>query len=808
MKRTLGFLFTFVPAVASAEVVDIRSGEHDGFSRLAIEFDETPEWIMGRTETGYAIRFQSDDIKLDLGQVFRRMSRNRISSLAFSEETSTLELTLGCDCFADVFDLRNSVVVIDIKDGPIPALAEFEAPFFPNEAESAKTNPARSAEMQATSASTTLPTAAPPPVDLPDMLNFPKRVVRLPNVERRFAPPQVSATPVPETSLSPPPPVGDGAPSVATGPGPGTRRFDRLQQTEAELLRQISRAASQGLLEPQITLPVQAPVAPETPPPAPEPIVRTQPSETSPPEAHVQVNAQTSIDKALVPVWQRATSNSEGQPCLDSDLFAIDDWGDENDPDARIYRARSTLLSEFDAVDASSAQDLARAYIYATFGAEAQDVLRNFGEGIERADLLNTMAQIMDSGRGSEPNGLVNQLDCAGDVAMWAVLAQPMLARDQPINKKAVAATFSALPIHLRRYLGPPLIQRFLDMEDYATARTLRNAIVRAPGEATTKLQIVEAQLEIQQDNRGVAEVALQDVVAANDDASPEALLRLIASRIDRGLDVDAKTLATTEALAAEYRGTDAGAELSRSLILAQGQSGQFESAFRGLRTLRKNDRADTDTAALWEHVARNFVGLAQDAEFLRLVFGNYGDFLTAPLSRQSRRQLSDRLVSLGLPDSAEDLLVVPEKPASEDLLVLAQAALVAQAPERALRLLAPVQLPEATELRTGVFQMRGDYLSMAKLALETQDGDTLKKAYWRAGEWDLLRQVGSDEQRAAANLMLATDDAPVGSENLLKMDAPDALARVRSLLASSQDARSLVGGFLQEFQLPGDAGL
>lgn len=118
-RLTLLLLWLVFGATASwAQGVPVRSGDHDRFARLVFPARAGLSWDVTRdTPRAAIIRFDDPTLRLDLGDVFARIPRNRIQTLTSGSEG--LALTLACDCEISVRQIPSNHIVIDILD-PVP----------------------------------------------------------------------------------------------------------------------------------------------------------------------------------------------------------------------------------------------------------------------------------------------------------------------------------------------------------------------------------------------------------------------------------------------------------------------------------------------------------------------------------------------------------------------------------------------------------------------------------------------------------------------------------------------------------------
>ncbi|MFC3085883.1 hypothetical protein [Tabrizicola soli] len=155
---------------ALAETASIRSGEHDGFTRLVVELPSASGWTLGRTPMGYGFAFAGpSQPDYELGRVWDLIPRTRLQALRVEPGSGALQLSLACDCHVLPFEYRPGVIVLDIKDGPAPAGSGFEQPFDPGSAEAV---PAPQAEATGYDWLSDLPGTAGStnsPLDLPEL---------------------------------------------------------------------------------------------------------------------------------------------------------------------------------------------------------------------------------------------------------------------------------------------------------------------------------------------------------------------------------------------------------------------------------------------------------------------------------------------------------------------------------------------------------------------------------------------------------------------------------------------------------------
>ncbi|ULB11099.1 hypothetical protein ORIO_14460 [Cereibacter azotoformans] len=114
-------------AVANAEPVVVRTGEHPGFTRLVVEDAGIRAWTLGRTAEGYALRLSPGGRTFALSNAFRIITRQRLGSLE-PAPNGDLRIGLSCACHITPTEIRPGVIVLDIHDGAALAGATHEKP--------------------------------------------------------------------------------------------------------------------------------------------------------------------------------------------------------------------------------------------------------------------------------------------------------------------------------------------------------------------------------------------------------------------------------------------------------------------------------------------------------------------------------------------------------------------------------------------------------------------------------------------------------------------------------------------------------
>lgn len=723
---------------AAAETVRVRSGEHPGFSRLVVELGEPGDWRLVREGSSYVLETGRAGLSFDLSEVYRLIPRTRIASLTQDAATGRLTIALGCDCSATAKVHRGNWIVVDVADGAPASESRGSAAAHPEEpaqAEAPRDIFGEGRRRFAGSAGRSIVFLAPPSRPEEDVLQLP---------------PWSAAWQ-------------DRLPAAPADAGSEARASAEasVQDQRARLLEELARAAAQGLVEADLpaldaaTAPFERdePAPREGPPPVPEPA----------PVEHVRIEAETSVDRDSGSSTEARAATAEGHACIDDSELDFGAWGGSGDVPATLADRRMALVGEFDHPDEDAVLALARYYLHLGFGAEARATLSAFGTTGERADRIAALAAVLDGSDEGLPGPLAHQAGCGGRASLWSVLAEGGPRRDSPADAAAVLAAFSALPLHLRRHLGPRLAQQFLDAGQGETARLIRNAVARAPGDHGPAQGLVEARLALAEGDPG-ARAALADLVAQDDGVAPEAFAELLRSELEAE-DVSESAADTAAAFAFEAAGTPTGRDLAHLAVRAKLTSGEFEDA--RLEILRLQAEGLAKGTDLWPVFAEALARGAPDADLLRQVFAAGRDLDEAPLPEPIATALATRLTSLGFGDQALRFLD-PAADAEPARLARADALIATGDARGAIDALDGLAGSAAERLRARALADLGDLRGAAVGFAAIGDTRAAEQAAWAAEAWDLLAEAPSETARTVAERALSRQSADRGAAETL----------------------------------------
>ena len=522
----LAVLLLYLCAVpALAQTVKVSSGEHDGFTRLVLEFGRTVDWQFGRDTDGYLLRVAGAAPEYDLSRAFEIIGRTRLAAIAHDGKGDDLHVSLACACHAIPFEFRPGIVVIDLKDGPPPSNSSFEEPLAISTAKSAET---------------------PEPPVLPNSTKG--RDARYDWVAAARFGDEGHVDPSQEAVAEPP--------LLLLDPD--------LQPLRDRLIGQMARGASQGLIE------------------------MAEPNAQNLGDAgggHASANirigdAPTRVDQPGGPL--HGNLGAQGTECILPESLAIAAWAEPATPVAhQLAELRRNLTGEFDRTEQEQVVRYIKFLLHIGFGAEARQMIATFQPEDEDTQIWTALGHILDD-EEDPAHRFRDQAACSGPAALWAVLSED-LAKGDPFDDRAVRRAFSELPLSLRRHLGPRLADRLLALGHPDAARAIRDAVSRAQDKPDLAVDLMQAQLDLQTGQADRAEEIARNLAQGEGADQPKVLIALVEARVAQRQPISADIALILQSVLAEHQGTDLAPRLADALVLAQAASGDFESAFNAM---------------------------------------------------------------------------------------------------------------------------------------------------------------------------------------------------------------------------------
>ena len=728
---------------ASAQQLTVRSGDHPSFSRLTIPLPASQSWEASQVDSNIVVKLPGYSGGFDVDSVFTRMGRGRIEALDSDQNSITLKVT--CQCTSNTF-ISGSLLVIDVADQS---------------------------------------------VELPTKL-IEQDIARRPPINRRV---QVTVGSLPwiggnspfnETSASMENLVAEGsAGSQKRAIGNRTTYLGEMQQT---LFTEVANAASNGILTNSYEPLSAAPIINEKSKNGSSVTVPDMLTIANGSSSNIRITS--SMDLPTTTLNTRVNSTISGATCPDDALVDVGTWGGELDFSEQIGPVRNNLMDARDQLDINVAETLARMYIYFGFGAEAMDVLRLDPKLVESQPQLADIATILEHGYIGYHNSLSDYTDCASDVALWAILSFRNVPPSLQLETKAALRALNKLPIHLRSVVAPGLSDRLLQSGDRESASAALRTIERLPDALAPSAQLAQADLAV--GSGFSADRLLQNIIDANNSASPEALVRLVQGKLEKDQALSDDTATLVEAYAQELRSTELGHQLLQTQVIALSQSEQFDKAFEALSRIELLI-SPVESLKLHQAVFEGLVQKAPDILFLSRMFEK-DQSIIASLPTPTKIKLAARLMDLGFAAKVETLLADSSDTSrsKERQMLVARAALALQKPFQAQAALIGITGADAEMILAQAKEMSGAYEEAARI-FETNNAETeAARAAWLSDQWRDLVSPNNPGHSAIAALMGNPTDTtesgvgPLALANQTLDDSESARKAIEDLLRGS----------------------
>jgi len=536
-----------------------------------------------------------------------------------------------------------------------------------------------------------------------------------------------------------------------------------LSDMRATLLRELGRAASQGLLTPTRTplrdpprLSLSDPTAPDRPdtePPKDEASF-TPENPRMADRAPLNLRAQSSIDRAITSIRAESPPHDMQDTCVPVTWLDLPSWGGTGPFHQEIGDLNRQLLGEFDRPNEEVALRLARMYLYFGFGAEARHTLDLRPERSEKDAILREMALIMDRGHAPVGSRLATTVGCGEPAVLWALLAMPTVPQETVFDHKALLRSFAALPASLRDTFGPELGRRLIEARHSETAQNILRMTARSGATGNADLALARADLAAVEDDQDTARTELTTAVTSNSVVAAEALVQLIDGLLSEGAPVPLDKAELAGAYAYENRGTDLGRRMTGTYLAALGASGAFAKAVSEFERLRSDlDAAATSgiATALMQQMTRH----ADDVTFLRHALS---DRLITPamVPADLGVDIATRLLDSGLADQARTFVAadLPGRDERSSKLTRAEIALMQNRPRQAEVELLGLDGAEANSLRARARSLVGDHAAARVLYTASDQTEKAADEAWFAEDLDLMAEATDPVLRQTAEIL------------------------------------------------------
>ena len=740
-KTTLFWLFLLAQPLVAQTVVSVRSGQHEGFTRLVLDVGQNVDWQM-ETQSGEArLFFPGQRFSFVTDEVFQRISTEKISAVQgeSGNDNSSLRLELDCACEVKSFNYGGQYIVVDVLDGPeleaeppVEITGRWQPDSLPSITGPAVLEPFTARIMLDAPLQPGLQPEPEPvkssPVEMPDGVSLAE-----PQAPDMMAEIEASVGAL----------AGEMNAEITVEDNPELRA--RIEEAQTQLLAQLTRAADQGLVE-FSTSPVVESVSdarPENPPEIPP----ENPPDHDPvaPELLQQLSARTAYSQNTEDALAEIVNQFAKPQCLEDAAFSMDGWGDESGFSARLARLRTGLLKEFDVVDPEVQEAIVKLYLRYGLGAEARMILLQSEGNLANSTILMDIAEALEKNFSGVLGPVLQGAGCGGAHEMWYLVTGR--GNYQVMEPLAITEVFSSYPIEVRTLIGPPLADAFMARGQVNAGHVVLEIVRRAEGEVTVAQRMSEAKVrEAQMDFQGAGNI-YRELMKTNDEQAPDAMMALARLRLQAGEPVPPSLLVDLESAAFFYRNSPKADPLRLWEIRVRAEvAGEADALAQIVETQAERGWLTPD---LQKIAAEIFISARAEAmgdyPYAQMAL-EYSALLDQGLAGDAARlAIAKELAAVGLPETALDILAPNlQRPDPAALHMAAAAKVQLFEPESALAMLDGDQGLEAYKIRLKAYLQMEDFAAVARLLSEDFSSEiSLEDIALRAGDWEKIQAEG-----------------------------------------------------------------
>jgi hypothetical protein len=698
MKKWIPLLLALTPSEVLSQKINVRSGAHDGFTRLVLDAPSDTFWTLQHTTNGAKLILQNHSEGFDISRIFDRIDNTHISKV--TSTSSELSLQFSCLCVANAFKANPTLIAVDISSKISDPAAKFPTVYNSNFQGSVSL----SYESQATDKTKTMPKSH---------------------------------------ALKP-------YPEIKTFTASGENHFSNMEYlNDQRILYDINPYKNSEI---NLTKEFRKSIAI-----APF-INRKSPSsdrysgEKLPLKRKIEGsenyqtkkynNSLTSQGNVQITLHSKEflqNNGTEEMDCVNSNLLNFQDWDFESDMISEVTHLSRYIYSESGRVNPKQVSRLAQAYLNYGFGAEAI-VIISLSNDLQRKDYaLLGLANIIE--HGHDKNNILSNIlkDCDDDSSLWKILSS---FNSNTLSEATIDSALFALnnlPVKLRRILAPQLSQRFLNAGSHEASAAALRIIELSEGNKSSATNLEMAKLYMKRGQPKLARKQLLEIVSANTTQSATALAHLVRFLIDEEDEIDGRTGLLIGAFATELRGDPIAGDLSRTHVLALAKSGNFSEAFNVLAN--EKIRYSIEAYAELRSELLNFLTWHEDdITFLQYATGHMG-LSQSEISKETLLILAKRFLDLGFPSLSDEIF--PQETEGNNLpeysTIKLQTDLELSRPHTALAFLSKTEGEVSARLRAEVEMQSGNFTDAHLAYRNLDDLPNSQYAAWLSTEWSAL---------------------------------------------------------------------
>ena len=360
--------------------------------------------------------------------------------------------------------------------------------------------------------------------------------------------------------------------------------------------------------------------------------------------------------------------------CQSFENFSITEWKNSENFNFDTSNLRAQIFSEFDDVDTPIVEDLAKTYIYYSFGAEAFQILNFLDDASSNYSLLSELSMIVDGNFEATAPTVSAMRNCSDFFTLLNILIEEDSRNLSEFDIDRALLSLNSLPLHLRKIFGPKFSLILSEAGNDASARSAIISVERGQPDNMSEIDVTKSILDRNSGNYRTAIVTLENMSNEHTQHSLETAIELTRSLLDQGEEVPEQLLDLLTAYAVEYRGTKIEAQVRKSIILASSSMGEHHRAFRELDFFREKFGKNGEYRALSGELLNRLINHRNEASFVSSVFSIFPNS-DIEITEKYLNALSNRIENYGFSESLEYLwpnsLYLLNLAATEDPLMI-----------------------------------------------------------------------------------------------------------------------------------------
>ncbi|MEP1013826.1 MAG: hypothetical protein ABJG80_13260 [Paracoccaceae bacterium] len=316
----------------------------------------------------------------------------------------------------------------------------------------------------------------------------------------------------------------------------------------------------------------------------------------------------------------------EGSPLAQQEIcgkylnFSIIDWKPGGDFAHDVSQLRREIFSEFDEINISSLEKLAKLYIYNSFGLEARQILKLLDMRTPNTELLIELSYMVDGDFESHAPMTERLINCSDFLYLLNVVTSEVIPNIDDEGIRRTLKSLNSLPPHLRVIFGARLSEFFYDLEEISETNFVIRSVQRAAQARGTSIELVAASMNSSgQENLIVP--SLRAIINSNSPMAAQSAIQLVKNITDDGERVSRQILDLLSAYTVEYRGQDDEFEIRRAYALSLSSVDNHVQAFNELEQLLEIFGNDIDKKHLLDKMFLYLIHDSNDGSFISSIF-------------------------------------------------------------------------------------------------------------------------------------------------------------------------------------------